>query len=153
MLILSAMNRIHVFIIFWIFFSVVDPDSIQHFKWIRIRVQSGSRFLKTQKNTAENCFKSFFYKKFAIYFSLSLHKGRPHSYKEKTSALKREHSALQKMKFINFFQFLGHFCSPGSESGFRTGFGYRDPIQSGSNPDTDPNPQHWFFGTGRSVTF
>jgi hypothetical protein len=41
---------------------------------------------------------------------------------ERPSALKREHSALQKMKF----------CLPGS--------GSRDPIESGSN--ADPDPQH-----------
>ncbi len=38
----------------------------------------------------------------------------------------REHPALQKIKYINFFYFVGHFCPPGS----------------GSNPDPDPVPQH-----------
>jgi hypothetical protein len=42
---------------------------------------------------------------------------------EKISALKREHPALQKMKFINFFYFFGHFCPPGS--------GSKDPIEFG----------------------
>jgi hypothetical protein len=32
---------------------------------------------------------------------------------EKPSALKREHPALQKMKFLYFFMFVGHFCPPG----------------------------------------
>ncbi len=36
--------------------------------------------------------------------------------KEKPSALKREHPALQNMNFLNFFYFVGHFCSPGSGS-------------------------------------
>ncbi len=35
---------------------------------------------------------------------------------EKTSALKREHPALQNMKFINFFYFVGNFCPPRSWS-------------------------------------
>jgi hypothetical protein len=52
---------------------------------------------------------------------------------EKPSVLKREYPALQKMKFINFFSmFVGHFCPSGS------GYGSRDPIESGSNPDVDP---------------
>jgi hypothetical protein len=42
----------------------------------------------------------------------------------KPSALKREHPALQKM----------NFCPPGSA------YGFRDPIESRSNPD--PDPQH-----------
>jgi hypothetical protein len=42
---------------------------------------------------------------------------------EKPSALKREHPALQKMKFIyKKFYVVGHFCPPGSGS--------------------DPDPQH-----------
>jgi hypothetical protein len=38
---------------------------------------------------------------------------------------------------------MGHFCPPGS------GCGSTDPIESGSNPDpdTDPNPQSWFLLT------
>ncbi len=44
---------------------------------------------------------------------------------EKPSALKREHPALQKLKFINFFMFVGHFCPPGP------GHGSRDTIESG----------------------
>jgi hypothetical protein len=53
---------------------------------------------------------------------------------EKPSALKRQHLALQKRNFINFFSMLvGHFCPPGS------GYGSMDPIDSGSNPD----PQDW----------
>jgi hypothetical protein len=40
------------------------------------------------------------------------------------------------MKFISIF--LGHFCPSGSESGLRS----RDPIESGSNLNTDPDPQH-----------
>ncbi len=36
---------------------------------------------------------------------------------EKPSALNREHSALQKTKFINFLYFFGHFCPLGSGFG------------------------------------
>jgi hypothetical protein len=47
--------------------------------------------------------------------------------------LKREHPALQNMKFRNFlFIFVGSFYPPGS------GSGSTDLIESGSNPD----PKH-----------
>jgi hypothetical protein len=49
---------------------------------------------------------------------------------EMPSALKREHLALQKRKFINFCLCLWVVFA-----------GSRDPIKSGSNPD--PDPQHW----------
>ncbi len=48
--------------------------------------------------------------------------------KEKPSALKREHPALQKMKFINFF----YVCRSFFPSWIRSGHGSRDPIESGS---------------------
>ncbi len=48
---------------------------------------------------------------------------------EKPSALKREHPAPQKI--------VGHFCPP--EYGIF--YGSKEPIESGSN--TDPDPQHW----------
>jgi hypothetical protein len=48
---------------------------------------------------------------------------------KKTSALKREHPALQNMKFLNFFlNFVGNFCPPRSGSGY----GSTDLIESGS---------------------
>jgi hypothetical protein len=54
---------------------------------------------------------------------------------EKLSALKREHPAIQKMKFINFFLCLWVIFAllgpdPDCESG--SGYGSRDPIESGS---------------------
>jgi hypothetical protein len=57
----------------------------------------------------------------------------------KPSALKGEHPALQKMKFIKFFLCLWVIFAflepnPDCESGSV------DPIESGSNPD--PDPQH-----------
>jgi hypothetical protein len=54
---------------------------------------------------------------------------------KKPSALKREHPALQNMKFLNFSTFVDQFCSPGS--------GSTDPIESGSNPGPGPDPKHW----------
>jgi hypothetical protein len=86
---------------------------------------------KIIKFTIEKIFGS----KITIYISLGLHKGRPsYSYifgsflpswiririsklQKKPSALKREHPALQNMKFLNFFPiFVVHFCPPGSGS-------------------------------------
>jgi hypothetical protein len=73
---------------------------------------------------------------------------------EKPSALKAEHPGLKQMKFINFFYVCGSFLpswiriwirivnqdlDPDCESG--SGCGSRDPIESGSNPDTDPDSQ------------
>jgi hypothetical protein len=63
---------------------------------------------------------------------------------EKTSAIVREHPALQKMKFITFLWVIFSLLDldPDGESG--SGYGYGNPIESGSNPglDTDPDPQH-----------
>jgi hypothetical protein len=60
-------------------------------------------------------------------------------------ALKKEHPALKKMKFINFFLCLWVIFAlrdpdPDRESGSGYGSRSRDPIESGSNPD--PDPQH-----------
>ncbi len=53
---------------------------------------------------------------------------------KKPSALKRGHPTLQNMNFKIFFStFVGNFCPPGS--------GSTDPIESGSNPDPDTDPQ------------
>ncbi len=49
-------------------------------------------------------------------------KNKERKRKKKASALKREHPAIQKIKFINFFQF------------FKVIFALLDP---------DPDPQHW----------
>jgi hypothetical protein len=53
---------------------------------------------------------------------------------EKPTVLKKNIQPLRKIK-INIFFFVVYFCPPGS------GSGSRDLIESGSNPDT--NPQHW----------
>jgi hypothetical protein len=60
----------------------------------------------------------------------------------------REHPALRKMKFINFFfyfQFLlviFALSDPDPNPDFESRSGYRDPIESGSKPDSDQ--QHCF---------
>jgi hypothetical protein len=75
----------------------------------------------------------FFKSKIEIYLFLGLRKG-PTSYR-KSSALKREHPALQNMKFLNFFLFFWvNFAlldlDPDFESG--SGYGSTELIQSGS---------------------
>ncbi len=65
---------------------------------IRIRIQSFDD-QKLEKNLQ---LKKMWYQKFQ-YLSLGLHKGG--KLQEKPSALKREHSALQNIKFVNFFLF------------------------------------------------
>ncbi len=71
---------------------------IQHFKWIQIRIRiqygSGSRVLMTKNWRKKMQMKIFLIKSCNLLMS---------KLQEKTSALKREHPALQKMKFINFF--------------------------------------------------
>jgi hypothetical protein len=104
-------------------------------------IESGSRVLMTKKMKEKQLkfLLSFFYKKITIYLSLGLHK-RTSRIQEEPLALKREHSALQKMKFINcflFFWVIFALLDPDPDCEF--GSGYRDPIESGSNP------QQWFF--------
>jgi hypothetical protein len=74
-------------------------------------------------------FSFFFDKKIAIYLSLGLE--MTSKLQEKPSALKREHQALQKMKYINFFLFL---CVTFAllDPDRKSGYGSRDPIESGS---------------------
>ncbi len=57
---------------------------------------------------------------------------------EKPSALKREHPALKKMKFINFFLCLWVIFALLD----RSGYGSRDPIESGSGFGSTGS-QHW----------
>ncbi len=40
---------------------------------------------------------------------------------------------------------MGHFCLLNLDPDLdcESGYGSRDPIESGSNPDTDP--QHWYY--------
>jgi hypothetical protein len=74
------------------------------------------------KKISEKKYKKIWIKNYNLpYLSLGLQKGRP-SYR--TLALKREHPALQNMKFQKFSTFVGCFCPPGS--------GSTDLIESGS---------------------
>jgi hypothetical protein len=82
--------------------------------WIRIHRKSepgygfgsGSKpdpgFLcpKTEKNKAEKCFHNFLDQKLLFIYA---------KLQEKSSDLKREHRALQKMKIMTFFHVYGSF--------------------------------------------
>jgi hypothetical protein len=58
--------------------------------------------------------KNIFLSDVAIYLSLGLHKRRRRqSFRKSFQPSKREHLALQNMKFLHFFIFVGHFCLPG----------------------------------------
>jgi hypothetical protein len=86
--------------------------------WIRIQGFDDQKLRKIQPKKKF----IFFDKKFQFTYTPAS------KLEEKPSALKREHTALQKMKFMNFFYFVcDNFCL----------------AESGSNPDPDPNPQHW----------
>jgi hypothetical protein len=102
-----------------------DPDPI------RIRIQSGSRVFS--KNLQLKIF--FFLLKQQFTYPWAFIKDS--KLQKKPSGLKREHPALQKMKFINFFIFFGVIFAlldldrdPGT------------PIEFGSNPDPGTNQQH-----------
>ncbi len=89
----------------------MDPDPA--FQVIRIQ---GFEAQKLKRNTAETCFKIFFWSKIAIYLYLDLYKRRP-SYRR----------SLQHLKKLNLVTFL-HFCGSFLFSLY---------------PDPDPGP-HWF---------
>jgi hypothetical protein len=60
---------------------------------------------------------------------------------EKPSALKREHPALQNIKFLNFFLFLWvifALLDPGPDSESGPTDLIESGSESGSNPDLDP---------------
>ncbi len=77
----------------------------------------------------------FLKSKIAIYLSLSLHKGPPSERRSFQHFKKREHPALQNIKFLHFFPIFT-FCPPGSQSGSP------NLTESGSNPDPDPDLKH-----------
>jgi len=56
----------------------------------------------------------------------------------KPSALKREHPALQNMKFFSTFVVIFALLDPNPD--FEYGSGSTDPIKYGSKPDLDPQP-------------
>jgi hypothetical protein len=76
---------------------------------------------------------------------------------QKPSALKREHSVLQKIKFINCFLFfwaIFALLDPDPYYESESGYGAKNPMESGSSPDsdTDPDPQHWVLVTEVNIT-
>ncbi len=76
----------------------------QHFR-LNTDTEPGIVFMTKnwKKFTTETKFSYFFDKKFSIYLSLGFHKGR--QIYRRPSALKREHPAVQNMKFLDFFLF------------------------------------------------
>ncbi len=99
---------------------------------------SGSRALMT-KNWQNYSWKKnliFFLSKTAIYLSLGLYKVCPR-YRRRLQLTKE---AIQHFKTWIFSTFVGHFCPPGSGSGFRIRIRIHLPdwirIQSGSGSET-----------------
>ncbi len=112
---------------------------IQHFKWNWIQIQSRFRVLMSKNCRKKIQLKFFFYKSFlskiAIYLCPSFRRSLQPSNKW-------EHPALQKMKFMIFFFYVcGSFLFALLDPDPDCGYGSRDSIESGSNPD--PDPQHW----------
>ncbi len=96
-------------------------------EWIRIH------FIRIQ-----HFFQFFFISKTAIYLSLGLHKERP-SYRRSLQLSKENIQHLKTWNFFNFFSsFVGHFCPPGSGSGFLIRIHWPDwiRIQLGSGSAT-----------------
>ncbi len=84
--------------------------------------------------------------KTTIYLSIGLNKERP-SYRRSLQLSKEAIQHFKTWTFKKISTFVGHFCPPGSGSGFRIRIHSPDwiRIQSGSNPDpdADPDPQPW----------
>ncbi len=110
---------------------------------IRIRIQSGSKALMTKnwkkKKLQQKKIKFFFWSKTAIYLSIGLHKVCP-SYSWKLQLSKEAIQHFKTWTLTNFSTFVGHFCPPGSGSGFRIRIHWPDwiRIQSGSRSNPDP---------------
>ncbi len=118
--------------------GVANPHQILRIRIhrIRIRIQDFDSQKLKKKNTVEN-----FLKYLLLIKNCNLLIPRPpqrtSKLQEKPSALEREHPALQKIKFINFFSiFAGHFAPTDPDPDSESGSG--DPNESGSNPETDP---------------
>jgi hypothetical protein len=121
----------------------------------------GSRVLMTkieEKNTAKTFFLNFFLIK-NCNLIIPRPPQRTSSKQEKPSALKREHPALQKMKFINRFQFfLAIFAlldpEPDRDSGPWTPLN-PDPIQIriGIHNTANGKIRYWFPGQENHFIF
>jgi hypothetical protein len=89
---------------------ITDPDSIRIQDFADQKLKKKLPLKKMWYFFQNYIFKS----KRAIYLFLGLPKERP-SYR-KSLQPSQKHSALQNIKFLNFFLFVGHFCPPGSGS-------------------------------------
>ncbi len=101
---------------------------IRHFKWIQIRVLMTKNWISKLQQ-----FFSFFFIWSKMQFTYPWASIKNVQATEEALALKREHLALQKMTFINFFHCCGFFCPTGS--------GFMDPLESGSGSITLPGCQ------------
>ncbi len=105
--------------------------------------QAGSRCFndqKLKKFTAEKKIIFLWIKKHNL--PIPRHLQRKSKLQKKPSAAKREHPALQNMKFLNYFLLLWvifALLDPDPDSEY--GSGSTDSIESGFNPD----PQPWFM--------
>ncbi len=101
-------------------------EFLQHFKWIRIWIQ-GFDDKKLKK------------KKIQIWSKIAI--SLCPSYRRSVQPSKGNIHYFKKWNLLFFFYVYGSFFPPGS------GYGSRDLIESGSNPDsdTDPDPRHSFF--------
>ncbi len=70
------------------------------------------------------------------------HKGRP-SLRWNLQPSKENIQHFKRWSLSSVFHFSGPFL-PLKDSDCESGYGSRDPIESGSNPDTDQDPQHCF---------
>jgi hypothetical protein len=96
---------------------------------------------KINLNTSEKNLILFFGSKTTIYLSSGLHKGCQR-YRRSLQPFQSEHLALQNMKFLNFFLLLWvifALLDPDPDSEPEIGYGSTDLIESGYNPDPDPN--------------
>jgi hypothetical protein len=81
----------------------------------------------------------FFDQKLQFTYLLSHYKGRP-SFRRSLQPSKENIQHFKKMKFINFFLLWVIFALLDPDSDCESGYGSKDPTESGSNPD--PDPQH-----------
>jgi hypothetical protein len=82
-------------------------------------------------------------------FLKGIRKGRP-SYRRSLQPLKENIQRFKRRNLLTVFYVLGNLLPPGSDPDCESGSGYRsrNPIESGSNldpdPDTDQDLQHCF---------
>jgi hypothetical protein len=104
------------------FFKAVDPDSLNPAFQVNLKPDPDPTRIKGFND--QKLKKKIQLKLFFLLFLIKNCNLRMSKLQEKPAALKREHLALF------FSMFVGHFCPPGSGSGYES----RDPIESGSEP-------------------